>query len=125
MTLSRTISTTSRASSRRSGCSRSSFKYAPKDTTLSHIILHPCCIPRLRDLGAACWLLDTQIDHLEKNIPAMHRACLFWIWQMSENAGLQYTDKVANAHSILVQKVEQELLPHMTDAERRANSSYK
>jgi hypothetical protein len=69
-------------------------------------------------------MLDTQIDHLEKNIPAMHRACLFWIWQMSENAGLQYTDKVANAHSIFVQKVEQELLPHMTDAERRANSYY-
>ena len=31
---------------------------------------------------------------------------------------------MANAHSILVQKVEQELLPHMTDAERRANSYY-
>ena len=46
-----------------------------------------------------------QIEDLQKHVPAMHRAVLFWVWQMAEHAGLQYTDKVANAHSALVQQV--------------------
>ena len=48
-----------------------------------------------------------QIEDLQKNVPAMHRAVLFWVWQMCEHAGLQYTDKIANAHSALVQQVSQ------------------
>ena len=52
---------------------------------------------------------ERKLPEIEKNVPAMHRAVLFWVWKMSELTGWEYTDKVANAISTLIQEIEMEL----------------
>ena len=59
-----------------------------------------------------------------ENFPAIHRAFLFFVWEMCEVVGIEYTDRVASAFSRLCNVAEAALTPHMSAEDRKHNAYF-